>query len=148
MSLCAHRIHTEGRKHKFLNLYFHGFDWSTGVKGNQNNHRGEVWKLANKAFGGITICIYSHLLAYFTPSPRGMHNQFLLPVVFFSSQLQKVELLTLLLSVRIRGKHLFLRCRPPARPRSFMGYGESFFLHVLVRSPFCSSLQGSSELPG
>lgn len=146
MSLCAHKIHAEGRKLKILKLlpWFCLIYWSQG-KAEQAQRSVK----ANKQdFWGITICTYSQLLAYFTPTPRGMRSQFLLPVAFFSSQLPVVELFTLLLSGRIRGKHLFLRCRPPARPKSFMGYGESLFLHVLVRSPFCSSLQGCSELPG
>lgn len=69
-------------------------------------------------------------------------------ILFFSSWLQMVEIFTLLLSVQIRGKHLSFSCRPLASPMSSMGPGNSFFLNVLVRSPFCSSLQGYSELPG
>jgi len=69
-------------------------------------------------------------------------------IFFFSSWPQMVEMFTLLLSAQVRGKHLSLSCRPLASPKSSMGRRKSFLLHMLVRSPFCSSLQGCSELPG
>lgn len=49
-------------------------------------------------------------------SPPSMHRLFLLPVLFFSSQLQMVGTFTLQLLVQIRRKHIFLICKPPGRP--------------------------------
>lgn len=61
---------------------------------------------------------HTHVKLSLSPiSPPSMHWLFLLPVVFFSSQLQMVGAFTLQLLVQIRRKHIFLIGKPPARPR-------------------------------
>lgn len=150
--LCTHSMCAEGRHHMFFKVFqwFWLIYWSQSQGTRTSTEMCEILK-------NYDMHIQSSL-CFISPSPtppapptplhavRIAHFSYLFYfLLFLAPNGGNVHAATASTDKR---ETSFFSCGPLVSPKSSMGHGNSFFLHMLVRSPFCSSLQGCTELPG